>query len=84
MSISAALNYLSAAAALTAAGLWLWSARVQVGKLSGTLNGIAPSILKLGEAVAKQSRLSAAGAVCAAVAALFQGVALLLTPANVP
>lgn len=79
MAIEAALNWLSVLAALFAAAFWFASAAVRLpGKITVGYGGSGGSVQELGDAVRRQSRLSALGAVSAGIAALCQAVALAL------
>ncbi len=70
---------ISAGAAILAAGLWLWSALVRVPDLPETALSGPNSVTGI---MRRQSRLSAAAALFAAISALAQAYALLkgLTP----
>jgi hypothetical protein len=65
--------FISAGAAVLAAGFWLWSALIHVPDLMQTALSGPDSITGI---IKKQSRLSAAAAVFAAISALAQAYAL--------
>ena len=79
MPADTALNTLSFIASLAAAGLWFASARVSIPKVvTGTYGGGGDTAHLLTRALRRQSRLSAYGALCAAIAAASQAVSLAL------
>jgi hypothetical protein len=80
------IESLSAVFAIIAALLWLQSARVRtptqfpintITPIGGIGTGGSPALQELGQALRRQSRWSAAAAICAAVSALLQAIATL-------
>lgn len=69
------MDKISVAAALLAAGLWLWSALVQIPLLSVGWGGVTIADHPFYRAMRKTARLNAAAAICAFVSALAQAYA---------
>ncbi len=73
------LTWGSIAAALLAAGFWLWSASIRLPKeITSGWGGAGGSAQTLGDKLRLQSRLSAAAAFFAGASALLQAVAQLI------
>lgn len=92
MTLSTILNGLSAVSAIAAAWLWFQSARIRTPeKFSILVNsmfdesfgiGQSPELTALGNALVRQSKLSASAAVCAGVSALAQACVWILAAAT--
>jgi hypothetical protein len=82
MDLTSVLNWMSAVASFLAAASWFRSAAVSLPKeITSGFGGVGGTAQVLGDALRRQSRLSAWGAACAAVAVLIQGAVLLLSDA---
>ncbi len=82
MAVLSVLNWLMIATSIGAAGFWLVSAGVKIPDVTtGTYGGGGDTAHLLPPALRRQSRFSACGAVCAAVAAGCQAVVLTLQSA---
>jgi hypothetical protein len=74
------LNWLTVVTSIAAAALWFSSALVKIPNVvTGTYGGGGDTAHLLPPALRRQSRLSAYGALCAAIAAASQALALLST-----
>jgi hypothetical protein len=75
--LAAFLNIASSAAALLAAGFWLWSAATRFPELRPDADKLIDALQSRSQALRRQSRRNAAAALAAGAAALFQAIGLI-------